>query len=153
VPPSPASPASEAPPAEPEAGDPPLAGVDARELLRRWLDADGREIFPLEEELTRRGFGRLSERFVQQLFSPKSEDRLAFVDAVLTEPGIDARPWLVLLSQDSEADVRLLAVTIMATSNDAALVDKAWQVSIRDRDPRIARLAGRLRERRESAQL
>ena len=148
----PRSSASEAPPADPEAGDPPLAGIDARELLRRWLDADGREIFPLEEELTRRGFGRLSERFVQQLFSPKSEDRLAFVDAVLTEPGIDARPWLVLLSQDSEADVRLLAVTIMATSNDAALVDKAWQVSIRDRDPRIARLAGRLRERRESAQ-
>jgi hypothetical protein len=36
----------------------------------------------------------------------------------------------------------------MATSNDAALVEKAWQVSIRDEDSRIAGLAGRLRERR-----
>jgi hypothetical protein len=150
--PTPSSPAPESPPADPPASEPPLARVDSRQLLQRWLDADGSEIFPLEEELTRRGFGRLSERLVQQLFAPKPQDRLALVDAVLTEPGVDPRPWLVLLSEDSEADVRLLAVTIMATSNDAALVEKAWQVSIRDRDPRIAALAGRLRERRDGAQ-
>jgi hypothetical protein len=36
----------------------------------------------------------------------------------------------------------------MATSNDAELIEKAWQAAIRDRDPRIADLAGRLRERR-----
>jgi hypothetical protein len=40
----------------------------------------------------------------------------------------------------------------MATSDDAQLIEKAWQVSIRDRDPRIAGLAGRLRERRETVQ-
>jgi hypothetical protein len=38
-------------------------------------------------------------------------------------------------------------VTIMAASNDP-LIEKAWQVAIRDRDPRIAGLAERLRERR-----
>jgi hypothetical protein len=40
----------------------------------------------------------------------------------------------------------------MATSDDAMLIEKAWHVSIRDRDPRIAGLAGRLRERRNTAQ-
>jgi hypothetical protein len=139
-------------PAEQNASEPPLAELDSQELLRRWLDAEGADVFPLEQELTRRGFGRLSERLVQQFFSSVPQERLALVDTVLTEPGVDARPWLVLLSEDSDADVRLLAVTIMATSNDAALVDKAWQASIRDRDPRIAGLAGRLRERRETAQ-
>ena len=43
------------------------------------------------------------------------------------------------------------AVTVMATSDDKALVEKAWQVAIRDRDPRIADLASRLRERRAGA--
>jgi hypothetical protein len=142
------SPADETPPLDLPTASAPLAELDSRELLRRWLEAEGGEVFPLEDELTRRGFGRLSERLVVQLFSADSADRLALVDDVLTEPGIDARPWLILLSEDSDADVRLLAVTIMATSNDAALVEKAWQVSIRDEDSRIARLAGRLRERR-----
>jgi hypothetical protein len=142
------SPVDEMPPVDLPAAGPPLAELDSRELLRRWIDAEGGDVFPLEDELTRRGFGRLSQRLVEQLFSTDSADRLALIDDVLTEPGIDARPWLMLLSEDSEADVRLLAVTIMATSNDAALVEKAWQVSIRDEDSRIAGLAGRLRERR-----
>ena len=45
--------------------------------------------------------------------------------------------------------MRLFAVTFMATSNNAALVEKAWQAAIRDHDPRVADLAERLRERRE----
>jgi hypothetical protein len=102
--------------------------------------------------LTYRGFGRLSGRLVEQLFSDDVEDRLRLVDDVLTAPGIDARPWLVLLADDDEADVRLLALTIMATSDDPTLLDKAWQVALHDRDPRIAGLAERLRERRDTAQ-
>ena len=128
----------------------PLARTPSRELLARWLEADGREVFPLEEELTRRGFGRLSARLVEPLFSDDTEERLRLVDDVLIEPGVDARPWLMLLAEDADADVRLLAVTIMATSADSTLIEKAWQVAIRDRDPRIAGLADRLRERRDS---
>jgi hypothetical protein len=151
-PPRQGGPTPQSPPTDPDAAKPPLAGAPSRELLRRWLDAEGSEVFPLEVELTRRGFGRLSARLVEPLFSADLEDRLALVDDVLTEPGVDARPWLMLLSDDANADVRLLTVTIMATSNDAELVEKAWQVAIRDQDPRIAGLAGRLRERRTSTQ-
>jgi hypothetical protein len=109
-------------------------------------------VLPLEEELTHRGFGRLSARLVERLFSDDAEDRLRLVDDLLIEPGIDARPWLMLLADDYDADVRLLTVTIMATSNDSTLIEKAWQVAIRDRDPRIAALADRLRERRDTAE-
>jgi hypothetical protein len=121
-------------------------------LLRRWLEADGENVLPVETELTRRGFVRLSGRLVEPLFSNNAAERLRLVDDVLTEPGIDARPWLVLLADDADADVRLLAITIMATSDDATLIEKAWHVSIRDRDPRIAGLASRLRERRGRSQ-
>ena len=127
-----------------------LADDDSRHLLARWLVASGSDVFPLEEELTRRGFGRLSARLVRQLFSDDPAERLRLVDDILTEPGVDARPWLILLADDAAADVRLLAVTIMATSDDPTLIEKAWQVAINDRDPRIAGLAGRLRDRRDS---
>jgi hypothetical protein len=130
----------------------PLADDDSRQLLARWLVASGSDVFPLEEELTRRGFGRLSARLVRQFFSEDAAVRLRFIDDVLTEPGVDARPWLILLADDRAADVRLLTVTIMATSDDPTLIEKAWQVAINDRDPRIAGLASRLRDRRDSAQ-
>jgi hypothetical protein len=130
----------------------PLADTESRELLHCWLTATGGAVLPLEEELTHRGFGRLSARLVEQLFSDDAEDRLRLVDEVLIEPGIDARPWLMLLADDHDADVRLLTVTIMATSNDSTLIEKAWQVAIYDRDPRIAGLADRLRDRRNTAE-
>jgi hypothetical protein len=130
----------------------PLADDDSRQLLARWLVASGSDVFPLEEELTRRGFGRLSARLVRQFFSEDVAERLHFIDDVLTEPGVDARPWLILLADDPAADVRLLTVTIMATSDDPTLIEKAWQVAISDHDPRIAGLASRLRDRRDSAQ-
>jgi hypothetical protein len=134
-----------------DAADQRFEGVDSRKLLARWLVAEGADVYPLEQELTERGFGRLSARLVRQLFSERVEDRLRLVDDVLNERGVDARPWLSLLAEDENGDVRLLAVTIMATSNDPDLIEKAWQVAIRDRDPRIAGLAERLRERRGGA--
>jgi hypothetical protein len=57
-----------------------------------------------------------------------------------------------MLAGDADADVRLSAVTVMATSGDAMLLEKAWQAAINDLDPRIADLAGRLRERRDGVQ-
>ncbi len=85
---------------------------------------------------------------MQKYFSNKAEDRMRVMDAVMAEPGAGSGPWLLLLAEDTDADVRLFAVTLMATSNDAGLMEKAWQIAIRDRDPRIADLAGRLRDRR-----
>jgi hypothetical protein len=65
----------------------------------------------------------------------------------LRDRNIDARPWLVLLADDVSAEVRLGAITVMATSNDAMLLEKALAVALRDRDPRIADLAARLHRR------
>ena len=64
-------------------------------------------------------------------------------DSLPVEHGVGA--------DDEDVDVRLVAVTIMATSNDRQLIEKAWQVAIRDHDPRIAGLAERLRTRRDGA--
>jgi hypothetical protein len=126
----------------------PLAGTDSRELLRTWLASENGDQ-PIERELARRGFGKLSKPIVRQFFSDDSQTRMRLLDNVLAQPGGGSEAWLLLLANDADPDVRLFAVTFMATSNNAALVEKAWQAAIRDRDPRIADLAGRLRERRE----
>jgi hypothetical protein len=152
-PPLPSASSPKPPPAEFEIMDRLFADVASSTLLQKWLAADSGDIVALERELVKqRGFGKLSKPLVQQFLSNRSQDRLQLVDDVLTKPGVDARPWLMLLSDDADADVRLSAVTIMATSTDAALVERAWQAAIHDRDPRIAALAGRLRERRAATQ-
>jgi hypothetical protein len=125
-----------------------LGGIHSRELLAQWLIAEGDEAASLEQELIRRGFGKVNVKFVQLLLSDQPDDRLHLIEEVLYESSADARPWLLLLADDQDADVRLAVVTILATSNDPALIEKAWQVAIRDRDPRIAGMAGRLRDRR-----
>jgi hypothetical protein len=130
----------------------PLASTEVRGLLRKWQDTQGKDLTMADnEQLKQRGFDRLSLPLVQKLFS-SSQDKLRLVDDVLKAPGVNPRPWLMLLADDPDAKVRLAAITVMATSNDAALVELAWQRAIHDRDPRVAALANRLRERREALQ-
>jgi hypothetical protein len=132
-----------------EGSNDPLASIDSRELLKKWIALEKDEAQPIERELVRRGFGKLSKQLVRQFFSENPQDRMRLVDSVLAQPGGGSEAWLLLLAGDADPDVRLFAVTFMATSNNAALVEKAWQMVIRDHDPRVADLAGRLRERRE----
>jgi hypothetical protein len=126
------------------------AGVTSRELIKCWLEAQGFEASALKEELAVRGFSSLPRELAQRLASHDARERLQLVDDVLATPDVSARPWLTMLADDSDADVRLAAVSIMATSSDPDLIEKAWQTAIRDRDPRIADLAGKLRDRREN---
>jgi hypothetical protein len=130
------------------ADDEPLRDVDSRELLRQWLAAKDGDRVAVEHELAKRGFGKVTKRIVQDFFSNDTQQRMRVVDDALAEPGAGSEPWLLLLAKDGDADVRLFAVTLMATSNNSALMEKAWQIAIRDRDPRIADLAERLRDRR-----
>jgi hypothetical protein len=140
----------------PAARDPkPPAGwekYDSRKLLETWLSARGNAKFAMEHELARRGFTPLSPELVRPLLSTAAADRIQFVHHVIEVPGIDAKSWLTLLADDQDADVRLEAVTVMATSKDPDLIEKAWQAALHDHDPRIASLAARLRDRHSGTQ-
>jgi hypothetical protein len=119
-----------------------------RALIAEWQDASAYQRAEIEEKLAERGFRRMSTRVVKQYLSDDLQERLRVVDSVLTEPDVDPRPWLLLLADDDDADVRLMAVSVMATSNDERLLEAAWETAIGDRDPRIADLAERLKARR-----
>lgn len=122
-------------------------GFETRRLLEMWLAIDEANRPALEQELSRRGFNRLTKQWIDRYTSNRAQDRLQLIDDILRERNVDARPWLILLADDASGDVRLGAITVMATSNDPMLLEKALAVALRDRDPRIADLAGRLRER------
>ncbi len=129
------------------------ATYSTHELLERWQGANGEARKQIENQLSDRGFDHLSPKLVQQYLSENARDRLRIVDMVMKLPGIDVRPWLCLLAEDEDAEVRLAVVTVMATSADKAVLEKAWQIAIHDRDPRIADLANRLRDLRSGTQL
>jgi hypothetical protein len=140
-------------PAEIEILERPLAESGVRSLLESWLSANHSDALRLENQLAKEhGFRRLSKPLVEKILSNRREVRVQLVDEILTAPGIDARPWLMVLADDPDVEVRFAAVTVMATSTDETLVEKAWQTAIRDRDPRIAALAAPLRDRRAATQ-
>jgi hypothetical protein len=124
-----------------------LTSLDSRSLFAALQGENGANALAIEDELARRGFGTVTKALVDQLLSPNVTDRMRLIDVVLNNPSLGPRPWLLLLAEDEHAEVRLLAITVLATSRDAALLEKTWQLAIRDRDPRVAALAPRLRER------
>lgn len=123
-------------------------GVSTHELLRWWKTGNESQRHEVERLLANRGLKKLPPKLVEQCLSDDVQERVRLVDNVMKVPGLDGRPWLMLLGDDESAEVRLAAVTLMMTSEDDSLINKAWQVSIHDHDPRIADLATRLRDRR-----
>jgi hypothetical protein len=129
----------------------PWAAIDSRALLERWLATSATKRLPIEHELERRGFGRLRADVIRLALSDDTAGRVRLVHDFFEMPGVGAKPWLLVLVDDKDSEVRLAAVTVMAMSNDSQLLEKAWQVALHDQDPRIADLAPRLRDRRSSS--
>ena len=129
-----------------------LKSVDSRALLQRWSTADKSAQAALELELTRRGLGKPNTEIVRMLLSDRVEDRVRLVQRIVGASGINTAAWLQLFTEDDDADVRLAAITLMSTSNNPALKEQAFQASLHDRDPRVADLAGRLRDRRDGVE-
>ena len=135
--------------AKPIAVDP-WARIDSRTLLGRWLEVGGIPKLQIARELERRGFGTLRADVVRLAISNETDGRIQLVHDLLDLPGTGTKAWLLFFADDANAEVRLAAVNVMATSNDAELLEKAWQVALHDHDPRIAGLADRLRDRRDN---
>lgn len=126
----------------------PWASIDTRVLLERWLTAEGNAKLQIERELKRRGFGELRSDVVRLGLDGDTTARVQLVHDLPALPAVGVKAWLMLLAEDKDAEVRLAAVTLMTISRDRELLEKAWQVALHDRDPRIAGLAEKLRDRR-----
>ncbi len=90
------------------------------------------------------GYEALQLELARQLTDPDPKVRRELAESLSALPGIDARTWLFWLSRDKTPDVRLSAMTVMATMNDPATLRRIEQMSRLDADERIQRQGERL---------
>jgi len=96
------------------------------------------------DELRARGFSPTHLRLAESLFHWDVAVRRQVVDALPTISGINPVPWLLALARDSHADVRLAALSVLATTGNELVLAEVRRLATPDTDARIQRLAERL---------
>ena len=130
----------------------PIPPVESVTVLQHMRSLHRRSLaWAAEDELLHLGFTALEIQLAHHLTHPESRVRRSLVEKLTRLRGIDAAQWLTWLSQDADAEVRLAALSLMATSDDPVLLREMEQRARRDRDPQITqwfeRLFSRLRKR------
>lgn len=97
-------------------------------------------------ELKRRGLSPRHVELGKHLTDPDPKQRRHWAELLPRMAGIDAKPWLLWMSHDQDADVRLAVVTLMATSGDPDMLNRVGQMGRDDDDPRIQTQAARFAE-------
>ncbi|NOY42110.1 MAG: hypothetical protein GXP26_09770 [Planctomycetes bacterium] len=101
---------------------------------------------PIRAVLRERGLTDAEMNLTKQFSSAQVGDRLQLVDDLSVLPAATARRWLRWLLKDKNAEVRLRALSAIATTADPGLYNIARDLAINDQDPRIAKLASRIME-------
>jgi hypothetical protein len=127
-----------------------LAAEDAVELIKELNAEDDAGGGAAEAELIRRGFTEAQIGLARMLFDPNPEVRKRLVQELPGLQGVDAVPWLMELCRDSEAEVRLAAITFLATSSDPAVLDEIEQIAGRDSDSGVRGIADRIARQRNA---
>ena len=72
-------------------------------------------------ELMRRGYDGGQISLATQIASGDVSTRKALVDAIARSDSLDPRPWLLFLLDDESREVKLRAISVLATMNDPAI--------------------------------
>jgi hypothetical protein len=113
-----------------------LGGVDVLDLMRR-LHGDPSEAEGARSALAARGFSPSEAEIARRVFDLDPAVRRQLARTLPSVPGIDAAPWLLLLARDQDAEVRLTAMTLLATTGDRALLEEVRRIAQGDADRRI----------------
>lgn len=112
------------PPVKASAEEDDLSSVPAIEVMQDLQSGDPAAVSAAEKELTRRGYKASHLSLARQLTSSDPAVRLKLVQSLPKARGIDPRPWLLHLSEDSDEGVRSAALSILRTSQDPELLQK-----------------------------
>jgi hypothetical protein len=123
-----------------------LARLSAIELFKLLVKPPGPETEAVRAEIKRRKFTPREIEVGTHLCSSRAEDRCRWAEALPGLSGIDAKMWLVWLSHDTNAQVRLTAVTLMATATDPEMLARVAEMARSDHDDRVQMQAARVIE-------
>ena len=113
-------------------------------LLIRLRKARYFEAGLLRRVLGKRGYSEAEVSLMLRLQSPDVAERLQLVEDASTLSATATRRLLRRLLEDDHGDVRLRALTALATTNSPEIVEVARELALQDDDPRVAELASRL---------
>jgi hypothetical protein len=118
--------------------DSPLETYDTESVIY-WL---GNSHAPLrtaaKDELKRRGLSDDEIGIATRIAAGDVQTKLDLVDFIARSGKHDPRPWLLLLMNDPSRDVKLKAVSVLATINDPAVEQKLRSRIIDEPDPTVA---------------
>lgn len=116
----------------------PLQTYDDRSVIRML----GSEHAALREkskaELARRGFGETDLAIAIQVATGDTQTRMDLIDGLAQSSKLDPRPWLLMMLDDPARDVRLRAISVLATMDDPAIAQRLRLQLADERDPTVA---------------
>jgi hypothetical protein len=99
--------------------------------------------------LSWRGFSEVDLELARQLFSPDVAARKQLAMAVPRLASVDAARWLMWLAADPQPEVRLAAMTTLATTGDPVLLDRVEALARKDVDPQVQAIADQIAKQRD----
>jgi len=125
-----------------------LAAAETRTLMRQLRAQDKSLAAAASDELLRRGFGQVHLDLARRLFDPNAEARKELARLLPGLRSVDATVWLLWLACDEDPEVRLVAITLMATTGDPAVWEQIEKMAKEDPDPRMQERVDRISRRR-----
>jgi hypothetical protein len=113
-------------------------------LIEQLASADKFLAGAIRTVLTERGIDMAELDLISRAQAADESDRLRLVEEISQLPAAVARRLLRQMLNDPSGEVRLRALTALATTSDPGLATLARKVAIEDQDPRVADLATKL---------
>lgn len=89
-------------------------------------------------ELVSRGFDGTTIAIATRIFTGDVNQKLELVEALTSTSVVDPRPWLLLLLQDSDRDVRMRTVSVLGSMDDPAIAGRLRTQLGVEQDPAVA---------------
>ncbi len=102
-------------------------------------------------ELKARGFTDTHLQMARQLTSPDKAQRARLAAAIPGVAGIDARLWLTWLLRDEAAEVRVAALSVLATTGDPDSLWRVLEIARQDPEPQVRKLVEQIGRSRRVA--
>jgi hypothetical protein len=116
----------------------PLETYDDPSVMH-WLGSDHRRLQQAAEaELFRRGYRAEEIDLARQLVTGDVSTRLQLIDFIAQNGALDPRSWLPMLLEDPSRDVKLRAISVLATMDDPAVAQRLQIHLSKEQDPTVA---------------
>lgn len=116
----------------------PMQTYDDQSVIH-WLGSEHEALREkAKAELTRRGYGQSELSIATQIAHGDTATRLALVDSISESASLDPRPWLLMLLEDPNRDVRLRVISVLATLDDPQIDQRLRLHLLDENDPTVA---------------